>query len=276
MNHTPKGPEKPLIPTKEVIWASIICVCMTIMDITAFPAVLFVNINVTDITPIIFTIMINQWLVITGSLIALRYLCPNLFKAMGLTNFRSGWRTFLLPMIMLITVSALVFSLGLIGHFNYTPSAEKIIVEGLVYYIGVSVIEELYVRALLLNIIERIAHKTKHATLLAIIIASLLFGLGHIFGMLGQNALTIVCRIIWTIALGIILGVIYKKSNNLWLAVTTHLLVDCCSIAFCFVSPAIFTTPTVITVAVTYSAIAVFLLWRHFAHKTEKGCLANE
>ena len=86
----------------------------------------------------------------------------------------------------------------------------------------------------MLNIIERLSYKTKYATLIAIIISSALFGLGHIFGMIGQNALTIVCRVIWTISLGIIFGVVYKKSNNLWLAVIAHILVDFCSVAFCF------------------------------------------
>lgn len=51
---------KSLIPVKEIIFASVICVCMTVMDFTAFPAVLFVDISVSDITPVIFTIMINQ------------------------------------------------------------------------------------------------------------------------------------------------------------------------------------------------------------------------
>lgn len=51
---------KVLIPIKEIIFASVICVCMTVMDFTAFPAVLFIDIIVSDITPVIFTIMINQ------------------------------------------------------------------------------------------------------------------------------------------------------------------------------------------------------------------------
>ncbi len=243
---------------------------MTVMDFTAFPAVLFIDLSVSDITPVIFTIMINQWIVIAISLIAIRFLCPQLFKQIGFTNFKSGFRSFWLPILILTVGSALAFSLGLIGHYNYTPSVEKIIVEGLVYYISVGIIEELYIRALLLNIIERLAHKTKYATLIAIIISSALFGLGHIFGMIGQNSLTIVCRIVWTISLGIIFGVVYKKSNNIWLTIIAHILVDFCSVAFCFVSPAAFTVPTVISVAVLYLAIALFLLWKHYLHKTKK------
>ncbi|MDE6585969.1 MAG: CPBP family intramembrane metalloprotease [Clostridia bacterium] len=261
---------KSLISVKEIIFASIICLCMTVMDLTAFPAVLFIDISVSDITPVILTIMINQWIVIVISFIAIRFLCPQLFKQIGFADFKSGLRSFGVIILILIVGSALAFSLGLIGYYNYTPSVEKIIVEGFIYYIGVGLIEELYIRALLLNIIERLAYKTKYSTLIAIIISSVLFGLGHIFGMIGQSALTIVCRIIWTISLGIIFGVIYKKSNNLWLAVITHILVDFCSVAFCFVSPATFTIPTVISIAVLYLAIALFLLWKHYLHKTKK------
>ena len=262
--------EKETISIKELIFAIVICVCMTVMDFTAFPAVLFIDINVSDITPVIFTIMINQWIVIAISFIAIRFLCPQLFKQIGLTNFKSGFRSFGLPIFILTVGSALAFSFGLIGYYNYTPSDEKIIVEGLIYYNVFGIIEELYIRALLLNVIERLAYKTKYSTLIAIIISSALFGLGHIFGMIGQNALTIIYRIIWTISLGIIFGVIYKKSNNLWLVVIAHILVDFCSVSFCFVSPAIFTIPTVISVAVLYLVIALFLLWKYYLRKPKK------
>lgn len=262
---------KSLIPVKEIILASILCACMAAMDITAFPAVLFININVSDITPQIFTVMINQWIVILISIIAIRFLCPQLFKQIGFTNFKSGLRSFWLPILILIISSTLALSLGQIGYYNYSPSAEKIIVEGLVYYIGVGIIEELYVRALLLNIIERLAYKTKNATLIAIIVSSVLFGLGHIFGMIGQNVLPIVCRIIFTIMLGIIFGVIYKKTNNLWLAVVAHILVDFCGgVVFCFVSPASFAVPALIAIDILYLALALFLLWKYYLHTPKK------
>lgn len=241
------------------------------MDITAFPAFLFTNIALSDITPQIFTVMINQWIVIVISFVAIRFLCPQLFKQIGFTNIKSGFHSFGLPILILIIASALACSLGQIGSYNYTPSAEKLIIEGIVYYIGVGIIEELYVRALLLNIIERLAYKTKHATLLAIIVSSVLFGLGHIFGMIGQKVLTIVCKVIFTILLGIIFGVVYKKANNIWLVAIAHIFVDICGgVVFCFVSPAVFSAPTLIAIDVSYLAIALYLLWKYFFHKPKK------
>lgn len=262
---------KTLIPVKEIIFASIICLGMAVMDITAFPAVFFINITVSDITPQIFTVMINQWIVIVIGFIAIRFLCPQLFKQIGFTNLKSGFRSFWVPILILIISSALACSLGQIGFYNYTPSAEKIIVEGLVYYIGVGIIEELYVRALLLNIIERLAYKTKNVALIAIIVSSVVFGSGHIFGMIGQDALTVVCRIIFTIMLGVIFGVIYKKTNNLWLVAAAHIMVDFCGgVVFCFISPAFFAVPTLIAIDVSYLAIALYLLWKFYLHKCKK------
>ena len=42
-------------------------------------------------------------------------------------------------------------------------------------------------------------------------ISSVIFGIGHIFGELGSSALTVICKVIWTIGLGLYLGAIYIK-----------------------------------------------------------------
>lgn len=45
--------------------------------------------------------------------------------------------------------------------FDEHPSVANVIVEGVVYYVGVAVVEELYVRGLLLNLIEKVFIKKK-------------------------------------------------------------------------------------------------------------------
>lgn len=252
------------IPVKEIVFASVICAVLAVCDILCFPANLFINISLSDITPYYFALMINQWFWIICGVVAIRFLCPNLNIFLKFKYFKNGWREFWLSIIIMICVSALAFSLGLIGKYNYIPSAEKVIIEGFLYYVSVAIIEELYIRALLLNIIERIAYQNKHATLIAIVVSSLIFGLGHIPGMIGQDALTIVCRIIWTISLGIYLGIIYKKSNNLWLPIVAHALIDFCGVCFCFVTKPIFPIATVISIATLYSAVAIVLLYKYF------------
>ena len=102
------------------------------------------------------------------------------------------------------------------------------------YYIGVAFIEELYIRGLLQNIIEKLFHKKENAAFYAIILSSLIFGIGHIFGTLGSSVFTIICKVIWTIALGLYLGVIYKKTGNLWVPVILHTVIDFCAWPFCY------------------------------------------
>jgi len=256
--------EKKIIPKKEIIFASIICIILAVCDTLCFPANLWIDISVSDITPYYFALMINQWFWIIMGVLAIRFLCPNLNIFITPKCFKNGWKEFWLSIVIMICISALTFSLGLIGKYDYCPSVEKVIVEGIIYYVGVAIIEELYIRALLLNIIERIAYKSKHATLIAIIVSSALFGLGHMIGMIGQDILTVICRVIWTISLGIYLGVIYKRSNNLWLPIVGHALIDFCSVCYCFMTKPIFPIVTVIMIAVSYSAIAVLLLYKHF------------
>ena len=85
------------------------------------------------------------------------------------------------------------FCIGL-TPFNNKPTIWRVLIEGIIYYIGVGIMEELYLRGLLQNIIEIWLGKRKNATLYAILIASLLFGLGHIFGALGQPIVTVIAK----------------------------------------------------------------------------------
>ncbi len=268
--------EKNRIPTREIIFSCAICLVLAACDIFCFPAGLFINIVVSDITPYIFALMINQWFWIIIGFIAIRLLCPNLKTYISLKYFKNGWKKFWISIVLMVVVSALAFALGLIGKYNYTPSFEKVLVEGLLYYIGVAVLEELYVRVLLLNIIEQFAIKNKNATLIAIIFSSVIFGLGHIPGMLGQGAVVITCRLIFTIALGIYLGILYKESNNLWLPIIVHMLIDFCAVSVCFVSEPIFPISTVVVIALAYLVISLWILYKYNIRKTTNDTITSK
>lgn len=118
--------------------------------------------------------------------------------------------------------------------FNNKPTIWRVLIEGIVYYIGVAIMEELYLRGLLQNIIEKWFGKRNNAALYAIIISSVLFGLGHIFGALGQPVITIICKAVWAAALGVYFGAVYVKTRNLWIPIILHFIVDLCGIPFCF------------------------------------------
>ena len=72
-------------------------------------------------------------------------------------------------------ISGIAFYIGL-RPFNYNPTILKVLIEGIIYYIGVAIIEELYVRGLLLNLIEKLGYKKRNNTIMAIILSSVIFG----------------------------------------------------------------------------------------------------
>ena len=132
------------------------------------------------------------------------------------------------------------------------------VVEGIVYYIGVGIMEELYLRGLLQNIIEKWFGERKNATLYAVLIASILFGAGHIFGALGQPITTIIAKAVWATALGIYFGAVYVASKNLWVPIILHLVINLCGIPFCFSTSNQYPTIALITCLVCYILLAIY------------------
>lgn len=218
---------------KELIFAIIIALVLAVGDLFAFPVGLFLDIHIADIEPMYFALMINHWVLIVVALVIMRFFCPNWQLGLTKANFCTGIKEYGLSGLLIFTISSIAFYVGL-KPFDNEPSVLKVVIEGFVYYIGVAVIEELYIRGLLLNIIERLLHKTKYATTSAIIVSSVIFGIGHIFGTLGSSPLTIICKVVWTTGLGLYLGAIYKRINNLWVSIVLHAVIDFCAWPFCF------------------------------------------
>lgn len=185
---------------RELILISVLTVIIAVMDITGIPSVFFVNIHIDDIEPFYFTLMVNFLIIGVIAFLFIKYLCPEWwlgFTANGLTN---GLKKYGLIGVITAVIGFVAFYVGL-KPFDRHPSAAKVLVEGVIYYIGVAIIEELYVRGLLLNIIEKLFYKKQNSTLIAVILSSAIFGLGHIFGTLGQPLLTIISKVIWTIGM---------------------------------------------------------------------------
>ena len=238
-------------------------------DLFVFPASLFVNITFSDIDPIYFTLMINQWLLIGLGLVAVHFLCPSLHLGLGKDGLKEGMKKYVLSGGILFAVILGAFALGLIGSYNYTPTIWKVLVEGIIYYVSVGFIEELYVRGLLLNYLERLLKNKRNATLIAIIVSSLIFSLGHIPGMIGLDAFTFIGRLIWTAMLGIFLGVTYKKTNNLWVPIVLHAIIDFSAVPFCFTSAAVYPAVSVVVIAIACALVGGWSIY-DFA-KGKKG-----
>ncbi len=245
---------------KELIIIGILTILLAFMDISGLPSALFINIEISDITPFYFTLMFNFILISIIAFFTLKYLCPNWKIGLRRNNLKDGLKKYGVVGLIVGIISGIAFYIGL-KPFNYNPTVWKILIEGIIYYMGVSFVEELYVRGLLLNLIEKLFHNKKNNTQIAIILSSIIFGLGHIFGVLGQPILIIVTKVVWTIAMGIYFGTIYKKTNNLWLPIIIHFAIDVCALPYCFTTITTYPNISLYIILPTYLLLGIYSLY---------------
>lgn len=220
---------------REFIYIAVLTLIIAFMDITGIPSAFFVHIRVADIEPVYFTLMVNFLFIGVVAYLFLRTFVPAWdlgFRKKGLVD---GLKRYGIIGSLVAAVGFLAFYVGL-SPFDRQPSIEKVLIEGVVYYIGVAIIEELYVRGLLLNLIEKMLAKSKNSTLIAVVLSAVIFGAGHIFGVLNQPLLVIVSKVVWTIGMGMFFGMVYKKTNNLWLPIMLHFMINVCALPYCFSS----------------------------------------
>lgn len=232
---------------REFMIIGILSVLFAWMEMTGFPSSLFIHIEVLDITPFYWTLMFNFILIGVIAFFALHYLCPRWKLGLHAHGLMEGLKKYGIAGIVVAIVSGIAFYIGL-QPLDAHPTIWKVWIEGIIYYIGVAFVEELYVRGLLFHLIESLFAKNKNHTMIAIIASSVIFGLGHVFGVLGQSLFVILTKVIWTIAMGIYFGVIYKKTDNLWLPIILHFIIDVCALPYCF------------TTIQGYSSISLFII----------------
>ncbi len=242
---------------REFIYIAVLTLAVAFMDITGIPSVFFVNIQVADIDPVYFTLMVNFLIIGVTACLFLRILCPKWEIGFGKKGLMDGFKKYGLIGVLAAIAGLIAFYVGL-SPFDRQPSIEKVLIEGVVYYIGAAIIEELYVRGLLLNLIEKMMAKNKNSTLIAVVLSSVLFGVGHIFGVLNQPLPVIVSKVVWTIGMGIFFGMVYKKTNNLWLPIIIHFLINVCALPYCFSSVTGYVNLTLYIVVPAYIILGIY------------------
>lgn len=245
---------------KELAIAAILTILIAFMDITGIPSAFFVNIHILDINSIYFTLMVNFVIIGILAFIVLKYFCPNWYLGFTTKGLASGLKRYGMLGIIAGLIGFIAFYIGL-RPFDLQPSIWKVLIEGIVYYVGVAIVEELYVRGLLLNVIEKFFHKSRNKTLIAITLSSVIFGLGHIFGVLGQSPLVIVSKVIWTIGMGMYFGAIYKKTDNLWLPIIIHFFINVCALPYCFSGMNGYADISLYMIVPTYLVLGVYSVY---------------
>ncbi len=244
---------------KEIAIIAVLTVLIAFMDITGIPSAFFVNIQIADIDPIYFTLMVNFIIIGIIAYLALKNLCPDWELGLKKDGLAIGLKKYGLVGVIVAFIGFIAFYVGL-RPFDLSPNIWKVLIEGVVYYIGVAIVEELYVRGLLLNLIERIFYKNENATVIAVILSSVIFGLGHIFGVLNQPIPVIISKVVWTVGMGIFFGAIYKKTTNLWIPIIIHFLINVCALPYCFSSVQGYANLTLYIIVPTYMILGVYSL----------------
>lgn len=242
---------------KELIVVGILIILIAFMDITGIPSAFFLNIKILDIEPMYFTLMVNFLIIGIIAYLVLKYICPNWELGLKKDGLANGLKNYGVIGAIVAIIGFVAFYVGL-KPFDLKPSIFKVLIEGVIYYIGVAMIEELYIRGLLLNFIEKLFYKSKNKTIISIVLSSVIFGLGHIFGVLNQSLLIIISKVIWTIGMGMYFGLIYKKTNNLWLPIILHFFINVCALPYCFSSISGYANLTLYIILPTYLLLGIY------------------
>jgi len=243
----------------------ILCLVIAFMDISGLPGVLL-KVNIADVDHYIIPLMLNFILIGIIALVTLKTF--NISYKFGLTNqgLADGLKRYAIPGVVAGVLSFIAFFVGLYP-FDYVPTIWKILIEGVLYYVGVSIVEEFYVRGLFLNIVESFADKSENKTEIAIIVSSVVFGLGHIPGMIGMGIGVIVFKVISTIGMGFYFGTIYKKTGNLWMPIIMHAFIDICALPYCFTQNMRYETVSLILLLITYTTLTIYCVRQLFITK---------
>lgn len=221
---------------KEYVIIGILTILAAFMEITGLPCRL-ISVEVLDIMPIYWSLLAD--FVLIGSIVffTLKYFVPSWDLGLRKRGFGSGARKYggigIAVGIAVGIASGIAFYIGL-KPLNNSPTVAKVLIECILYYFGVAFVEELYIRGLLLNLLEKMFSKNEKNTSAAILVSSAIFGVGHIFGAIGQPISVVCAKVVWTVAMGIYFGAIYKKTENLWLPIVLHFIMDIGALPYCF------------------------------------------
>ncbi|ERI99643.1 MULTISPECIES: CPBP family intramembrane glutamic endopeptidase [Eubacteriales] len=233
-----------------------LCILIAAMDISGLPGILF-QLRVADVDAAILPLTLNFCLIGLAAFAVIRIFKIEYKYGFTTNGLLNGLKKYAPAGAIAGILSFIAFFIGL-SPFDYKPTIWKVLIEGVVYYIGVGIVEEFYVRGLFLNIVEALCKKRKNKTAIAIVVSSIAFGLGHIPGVIGMGWGVILFKVISTIGMGFYFGVIYKRTNNLLLPILMHIFIDVCALPYCFTSNMRYETISLIILVITYTMLAVY------------------
>ena len=243
--------------TKEKIVLSILCIIIAFMVLSGLPAVLL-KITFADVDPFIIPLIINFLIIGVVAVAAIKIFDISYKFGFTFNGLSTGFKKYGVAGLLACVLSFVAFFVGLFP-FDYTPSIYKILIEGVIYYIGVAFVEEFFVRGLFLNLIENFAQKSQNKTEIAIITSALVFGLGHVPGTISLGLGVAIFKFVMTTGMGLYFGAIYKKTHNLLFSIILHFLIDICALPYCFTQHMRYENISIVILTITYIALGVYV-----------------
>lgn len=242
---------------KESIIAVIIAVLTAFMYISGLPSAFVVNITFADVDPVCVTLLVNIVFTMLICIPLTKALIPKFEIGFCSAGLVSGIKKYGVSCIIAAAIPCAAFCVGLYP-FDYSPTIWKVIIEYIVYYMGVGIIEEFFCRGLLQNALEQALCRTKYPQIAAVTMTAVVFGLGHVFGMIGMPLLLAACKVAWAVGLGIYLGAVYIKTRNLWVVGLFHFVIDLCGLPFCFSTQKTYPPISAIVVLCTFVIFGIY------------------
>lgn len=216
-----------------IIIPLIVTLLIAFMDVSGLPIAPFIQIEAYDVNPAYFSLIANQIFAIAFCLALMKLLYPAWPFNLRRQGFGNGIKKYGIICIVSTIILFIAFYLGL-TPFDHSPTMLRVLIESILYNVSLAIIEELYVRGLLLNTFRSVFAKRRRGVLWAVVLSSAIFGLGHIPGALGQPLPVIIGQVIWTFGLGIFLGAVYVKTANLWCVILFHYIFNLAGLLYCF------------------------------------------
>ena len=157
----------------------------------------------------------------TSIFVASKELLPSFPACLQTSSFESGL------LIAFETYSPVAFTVYVPSDNVYSAFSFvliRLLLEGILYYSLTAIIEELLLRGLLFNFFNEIFKKSKNRILIAAIISSLLFAIGHVPSVLNQGLLVCLFRFIYPFSMGLGFAYFYKKTDNLLIPIIYHFI----------------------------------------------------
>ena len=161
------------------------------------------------------------------------------------------------PFLVIGLGSIIVSNIGMdFSKLTFISAGNMLLFTINMLFVGVN--EEIWMRSFVLNGLIRKYGDDKKGCWKAIIISALIFGAIHIPNIFFMNPITLCVQVINAASAGVLFGVIFIKSRNIWAGILVHALVDWCSlfIGNCFIG-----ADTVLSMEMTMGqAVSIILL----------------